>query len=134
MAKKSLLSRLNRPVQLSLPAILISLITIGCIAWLLLRFYQYTTTPHSQKNYVQPTPIQYQKAHITYIPTMTLLPTPTLVPLNLPHGTITIPPADWLSNSYQYYDSNLDATINVPNGWSIVNNPSAAGEIPQPIG
>src|SRR6266568_1498825 len=44
-----------------------------------------------------------------------------------PHGQITIPPADCLNNSYQYYDANLDATFYIPNSWTIYNDPSNAG-------
>src|SRR5690349_7472393 len=43
-------------------------------------------------------------------------PRPTVAP----NPPFYIPPAQWLSTSSTYYDPNLDITISLPQGWSIV--------------
>ncbi len=122
MAKKSLTNLLHKPTYLIFAILLVGFVGIGGIIVLASRNNQIPT----------PTPQQHQTQHAR-------TNTPTRSPAPATHATITIPPADWLRNSYQYYDSNLDASITVPNGWGIVNDPSTAGEAmpgqtPQPIG
>src|SRR5258708_23373472 len=88
MAKKTLLSKLNQTVHPGLSVILISLVAIGGITWLLLRFYQYPTPSPSQQNYAQPTPTNTNV--VQYSPT----PIPTLS-----HTTYT---SDKLGISFSY--------------------------------
>ncbi len=121
MSKKSPVSVLLKPVhQYAALAVLVGGVVLAVIAFAV----AVNSKPTAQNN-----------QQTMQVPTTTTA-TPSLTPV--PHPAIAIPPADWLSNSYQYYDSNLDATFTIPNGWIIVNDPSAAGLSmpgvrPQPI-
>ena len=44
-----------------------------------------------------------------------------------PPRFIAIPEADWLSESYHYYDRDLDSTFTIPAGWKITQDLSKAG-------
>ncbi len=125
MKKQSIVKKLQKPVN---PVISAAVIIGGLLFFISLLSLLFLSD--NQKQQVKQ--IISSQRMLTYSPTPTPTSTktsvtPTLLPIPIVHPAISIPPADWINNSYQYYDSNLDAIFNLPNGWSIVNDPSNAG-------